>query len=178
MKINWDRLIKRDRGSLLFLGYGCFLIAIILLYLDFTKPVIKSKDDLLFISGPITDLNFYDGNRGTHIYTIKLKNYTNTFQIKADFLSFFKSEAFRTIPPKQEVTIAIPKKFQKTLNTKYDILFIYSLTSNTETYLDYVQALKQHNSNLLKYFSVLAAVIGIVNIHFGNKAKNKTPIFD
>lgn len=177
MKVNWDRWIKRDRGSLLFLGYASFFLALFLLYLDFTKPVINSKNDLIFISGPITDFTFFDGSRGTHIYTLRLKNFKNTFKIKADFLSFFKKDEFRIIPAEQEVTVAIPKIFENILNTNYESVFIYSLTSNTETYLDYAQAIEKHNSNLLKYFSGAAILIGFVSIYFGNKAKIKTPIF-
>ena len=115
MKINWDRWIKRDSGSLLFLGYTFFFIAAFLLYLDLTKPVINSKNDLLFISGPITDFYFFDGSRGIHNYTLRLKNFKNTFQIEADFLRLFKSDEFRTIRAGQEVTIAIPKILKKTL---------------------------------------------------------------
>ncbi len=176
MKINWDRWVKRDRGSLIFIGFLCLFCAIAFLYIDLTKPEIKDKNDLIFITAPITDFNFYDGNRGIHIYTIRLKNYRSSFQIKADFLSFFKSDEFRTISSGQDVTVAIPRVFEKALNSDKTLL-IYSLTSNNENFLDCAQTIEKHNSNLIKYFSVLATLIGIVFIYFGNKAKDKTTLF-
>ncbi|MEO6721453.1 MAG: hypothetical protein ABIN67_13885 [Ferruginibacter sp.] len=176
MVIKWDEWIKRDRGSLLFLGYVSFVIVIVFLYLDFSKPNLKSEKDLIFINGSITSFNFLDGFRGTHNYTFTLNGYYNTFQIKADFLNIFKSSDFKNIPSDQQITVGIPKDFKSSINTNKK-LFIYSLTSNEQTYLDCTKALKKHNGHLMKIFSGIFLLAGFIFIHFGNKSKIKTPIF-
>jgi len=176
MKINWDRWVRRDRGTLLFTAFAWFLSAGAFLYLDFSKPTIKSKSDLTFISGSFVNYSWISYTRGSSLI-FKLENYTNKFKIKADFFPLLKTEEFKSIPYGKNINISIPKGFEKYLNTNKDPFFVYSISSDQETYLDFNDTIKKHNSPLFSIVSSIFILLGSIFIYLGCRAKVKTSIF-
>ena len=72
-----------------------FLIAFLLFFIYFKKDKISDENNLIKISGDINKYSFTTGSRGTKMYYLQLENYSNTFQIPADYLQFFKENEFR-----------------------------------------------------------------------------------
>lgn len=177
MAINWVRFIKRDRGTLLFVGIFFLIAAIVLLFLYFDKVKIKSKDDIAYISGPFEKYSWvsYGGRNGSSL-TFKLQNYNNVFKIKADFFSILRRDEFKKIPYGDTLTVGIPKSFMKVLNTQKTPFFVYSIASNRLTYLDLNKVIAKHNSILFIYGAGLFMILGYIFIYFGRKANLKTSI--
>ena len=177
MKINWDRWIKRDRGTLLFVGYSACIFAIALMTIKFSRPKVKNGNDLYFISAPFKDYKFIDGNKGYHNYEIWLKGYSNSFKINADFLSLFNKNKFTSSSSGDSLTISIAKDDFTKLNKGNEYLFIFSIKDASQTYLNPAETVKIYNSsNDYYYFSTLI-LLGLVLLYFGYKSKIKTSIF-
>ena len=177
MKINWDRWVKRDRGTLLFAGYTLIIAAIIVSTIKFSRAKVKSAEDLHFISAQFKTYEFIDGNKGYHNYQIWLKGYSNAFKISADFLSLFHKTKFINSPSDSSLTLSIAKEDLNILNKNNDYLMIFSLTDSSENYLDLTETIKRYNSNQdYIYFGILF-LLGIILLYFGYKSKIKAPIF-
>jgi hypothetical protein len=154
MAINWDKFVRRDRGSLLFAGILSLASAVAMLFLYFDKEKIRSKEDITFISGPFEEYNWADlGGRNGSSLTFTLQNYSNRFKIKADFFPILQTDKFKAIPYGATLTIGIPNGFAKYLNTPKEPFFVYSIASNNFTYLDLKDAIAKQNSPLLLFTS-------------------------
>jgi hypothetical protein len=176
MIINWNRWIKRDRGTLLFAGYAACIAAIILMTIKISRPNVKSVDDLYFINAPVSDYKFIDGKRGYHSYEISLRGYSNTFKINADFLNLFNKEKFTNSPSRDNLTISIAKEDLNKLNKGNEYLFIFSLANANEIYLKPTETVKKYNNtNDYYYFSSLI-LLGIILLYFGYNSKINTSI--
>ena len=178
MTINWDKFVRRDRGSLLFGGILSLASAFAMLFLYFDKEKINSNGDITFISGPFKEYSWVDlGGRNGSSLTLTLQNYSNRFKIKADFFSILQKERFKAISYGDTLTVGIPNSYVKFLNTAKEPFFIYSISSNDLTYLDLKNAITKHNSPLFLFAAGLFGIGGYVFIYFGRKAKVKTPIW-
>ena len=178
MAINWDRFVRRDRGSLLFAGIFSLASAVVMLFFYFGKEKIKSKEDLTFISGPFEEYSWVShGGRNGSSLTFKLQNYSNRFKIKADFFTLLQKDKFKAIPYGDTLTIGIPNSFARFLNKPEDPFFVYAITSNHSTYLNMNEVIAKHNSPLFLFMAGLLAIGGYTFIHFGRKAKVKTTVW-
>lgn len=174
MAINWDRYIKRERGSLLFGGIMCLVVAALGLLAYFTRVPLNTKNDLVFISGPFEEYRWVDlGERGGSSTTLTLQNYDNRFKIKVDFYPILNKDKFLAIPRGDTLTIGIPKSFTKYLNTNKNPFFVYSIASKNCTYLKLEDAIAKHNSPFLLFAAGVFAVCGYAFIYFGRRAKLK-----
>lgn len=178
MAINWDKFVRRDRGTLLFGGIFNLAFAFVVLFLYFNKVKIKRKDDISFISGLFNEYRWDGlGGRNGSSLTFTLQNYSNRFKIKADFFSILQKEKFKAIPYGEELTVGIPNSYVKFLNTAKEPFFVYSIASGDLTYLDLKSAVSKHNSPLFLLAAGLFAIGGCVFIYFGRRAKVKTAIW-
>ena len=170
MKINWDRWIRRDKWTLLFGGFFMIAISISLLYIDYTKPQVKKKEDLLFIKDAFSDYSWVKYSKGSRL-TLRLQHYSNDFQIKADFYSILDKKGLDNISYGDSIEVSIPAESAKDLNI--DNALIFSLRTDHFTLLDYRDAIKNHNSNLIKIFAVILFLAGVLFVYFGYKSKRR-----
>jgi hypothetical protein len=175
MKINWDRWVKRDRGTLLFCGYAFLASAILFVYLDCTKVKVKSKEDLVFINGPFQNYSWIKYTKGS-LLTFKLQNFNARFQIAADFYGILKREEFKNIPYGQNITTAIPKEDEHFLNSNNQLL-AFSVASGKDTFLSLDDTIRKHNDYTFVIGVGLFILLGFIFIYFGYKSKIKTSIF-
>jgi hypothetical protein len=115
------------------------------------------------------------GGRNGSSLTFKLQNYNNRFKIKADFFSILQKDKFKSIPKGDTLVIGIPNGFTKYLNSLKEPFFVYSIASNDQTYLDLKETIDKHNSHLFLYMAGLFSLAGYAFIHYGQRAKIKTP---
>jgi hypothetical protein len=153
-------MTSRNRKLFLFSGIMLLLTGTVLLYLELTKPVIKNKDDLVFIHGPFRDYK-WTGTGKSDYFIFRLQNYSNNFTINLGFLDILKTNDFINIPAGQDITIGIPKSFIKYLNTNKGMFHVYSITSGKEIYLDPKDSIKKYNSIYLEVFSIIVLMLGI-----------------
>ncbi len=95
------------------------------------QPTIKSRNDLAFVSGQLNGYNFYDGTRGTHIYTFKIVGYESHFHIAAEFLGFFDKAGFESIDPKEDLSVGIFKQDTAKLSIPGKTVFVYAIATGT-----------------------------------------------
>lgn len=176
MAINWNKFVRRDRGSLLFGGILSFAVAFVMLFLYSEKEKIKSKSDITFITGPFEEYNWVGlgGQQGSSP-TFKLGNYNNRFKIEADFFPVLQTDKFKSIPYGDTLTIGIPNSAAKYLNLQRQPFFVYSITSKDFTYLDLKDTIAKYNSPLLLFAAGLFVIGGYAFIYCGRRAKAKTP---
>jgi hypothetical protein len=169
--------IKKDRGTLLRMGYTCCIFAIAYLALLFSRPKVHSENDLYFLNGEYQNYQFTDGTRGSHTYLIWLKNYSNPFQVDANFLDLFNKYEFEELPSDYPLTLSISKEDLNKLNNPNDNVRVFSIVYDNVKYLDTVDTIKEYNSilNYCYFFGLLVA--GVLLVYFGYKSKIKTSIF-
>ena len=171
MKVNWKQKFKPNRNKLLIGGFGLCIAGIALLSIKFSRPTVKDKSQLKFISGQFDSYKFTDGTKGYHNYVFWLKEYSNSFQINADFLSLFYSNDFKMLNYHDSITISIAKEDINKLNKSN--LFIFSILSPKSTYLDLANVIKKYNRKTDYYFFVGLFALGLSFIYFGYKSKKE-----
>ena len=172
MRINWARWFKTDRSHLLRGGLILLFAAIIWLYLYIDKPRIKSKEDLIFVSGPFEDYTWVSmgGGKGSSL-TFKMQNFPFRFKIKADFFPILRTNAFRQIKYGEILTVGIPKGDTTFLQYGKTPFFVYAISSSGHTYINTVDAIKKHNSPVLLYASFGFGVAGLLALYYARKMK-------
>jgi hypothetical protein len=136
---------------------GCWF-----LYITITKNKVTSSSDLLSISGTMSRYSFIDGEKGTKRYYILLNEYPQTFQIPAEFLSFFAKEKFESDMQKgQELSLRISKFDEKKLGEPYSYIFIYELNKGSSSFLNSELTIKQENSYLFYYWGTGFIIAGL-----------------
>jgi hypothetical protein len=171
--IGWLAKVNMSR----FLVAGCIIIitGLGLLFLEFTKPIIKDKTDLYFITGTFYDYDWIKYSKGSSL-TFRLKDYDNNFRIKADFFQILKQTEFKNIPMGEKINVGIPKGFEKYLNIDKEPFFVYSISSEKENYLDYKEVIKKHNSNFMKIFASIFILFGFILLIIRFKLKPKLSV--
>ena len=98
----------------------------------------QSSEDLIDLSGTINSYSFEDNTgwrKNGRRYYISLDDYTNKFQISANYLRFFDKAKFeRNVEKGNRVKISIPE-YQKHLIGTEEVILINSLTVNGFRYL-------------------------------------------
>jgi len=164
-----DLRIKRQMTKYLqdkYLGlFFCIGFSIYLNYKFFTKEKIESDKDLVEIQGRLSDYSFKDGTgrkRMGHEYYILLDNYSNQFQIKADYLNDFKGVDFiTTVNRGDKVVFTIPKSEQEKLNST-DNVFVTSIKVKRKSYLDKNKVIETEKSYTVLYGALGFLVLGFI----------------
>lgn len=115
------------------------------LFTGVTRDKITSGNDLFEVKGTYLTHSFKD-NAGfknfTHQYYIWTKEYSNAFQVKADYLRIFKGQDFITEIRRENILIlSIPKHLEKKLDSP-DNVFVTSIESAGRIYLNKDEVLK------------------------------------
>lgn len=110
-----------------------------------TRDKITSGNDLFEVKGTYLTHSFKD-NAGfknfTHQYYIWTKEYSNAFQVKADYLRIFKGQDFITEIRRENILVlSIPKHLEKKLDSP-DNVFVTSIESAGRIYLNKDEVLK------------------------------------
>jgi hypothetical protein len=147
----------------------CIAFSIYFTYEFFTGDKVESEDDLIEIEGRLADYSFKDGTgykRIGHEYYLLLDNYSNVFQIKADYLNDFKALDFiSTVNKGNKVSFTIPRSQQKNLNTKENVL-VTSIKVKRKTYLDKNNVIETEQSYTLLYGAFGFLVLGLLIFKF------------
>ena len=170
MKINWDRWVNRDRGTLLFVGYAFFVCTIMVSYLDYAKPKIESTNDLIFIPGTFQGYSWIKFSKGS-LLTFSLEDFSARFQIAADFYGILKKEKFKNIPQGKKIMVAIKMGDEAYLDSAEDRLLVYGVSSDEDTFLDYKDALNKYNDYTFVIGSGIFILLGSIFLYFGYKSK-------
>lgn len=174
LKINWDKWIYRDRGTLLFGGYLLCIAGLVMLFIRYKQPKPQSMVDFKLVTGKLYNSSFIDGSKGYHNYTFRLDNCTNSFKIKTAFLDHLNVPDFKQLNEGDSLTVGISTTDTNRLNSTTEYLFVYLIKTNCETFLDSKDTIAFQNSkNEYYYFSGLIA-LGLAFIYFGYKSKIKT----
>jgi hypothetical protein len=140
------------------------LSGLFFLYHHLTRDTLKSDNDLVQINGPVKDYSFADKQRGlrtTHEYYVWLDNYENAFQIKADFLDYFKKNEFKAQVRKGDsILLTIPKQKTIYLNAGAENIYVLSIDHQNKNYLDKTKTMKTENSGFDLYATAFFLLIG------------------
>jgi hypothetical protein len=179
MAINWKKFffVRRDSGSLIRAGIICFIGAVGLLYFYLTRETIRGSDNVTFIKGPFNKYSWIDYGMDGASLTFELQNYSNRFKIDANFFSILQKNRFKSIPSGDTLTIGIPNRFVKYLNTPKQPFFVYSIASKDFIYLDLKETIKLNNTPGPLIAAIVFVILGLYTIHLGRRAKVKTPIW-
>jgi hypothetical protein len=117
-------------------------------YTGLTRDKINTDNDLTEIKGTYLRYSFKD-NTGfrnfTHQYYIWTKEYSNAFQIKADYLRIFDRQEFTTnIRLGDSLNLTIPKRLYETLNSGNKVL-VTSIEKQGKIYLNKNEVLEIEN---------------------------------
>jgi hypothetical protein len=141
-------------------------IGLAIFYHHFERPNLKTPDKLLYIEGQVDQYSFQrkPGYRATlKQYYIWLDNYPCTFQIKADFLSFFNQTQFENEVKKgDKLKLTIPKEIKDQLSERGTHIFILSASKNSTNYLSLADTIPKENNNFDIYAGLFFIVGGIV----------------
>jgi hypothetical protein len=167
------RMRKIKSTDFIFSGFMFSLSAVVLFIIKLSQPQIKSENDLAFISGKFNGYSFIKGNKGRRHYTFDLINYSNHFQIKADFLKYFKTEDFKLLKTEDSITLSVAKVDLNSLNLSNNDIFIFSVQDSTKKYLKSEETIKRYNSNGECYLFIFLFILGVIFILFGFRIKAK-----
>ena len=145
---------------------ACIAVGLFFFYHQLSRPSLNSKDDILQIEGQVNEYSFQrkPGHRGTlKQYYIWLDNYPCTFQIKADFLSFFNQRKFENeISKGDKLNLTIPKELESQLYERATHVFILSASKNSTIYLSLEETIPKENDKFVIYVGLLFLTGGIV----------------
>lgn len=147
--------------------------AIAFCWTELSKPLIKTINDLYFINGHFRDYRFEKNGGRYTIYTFRLKEFSNSFKIKADFLSGFRIDEFKHLNYGNDLTLSIAKDDINNLNTNNSYFFVFSIVHNKTTFLDPAFTIRKHNSHFMYYGSAAFFILGLILIYYGRQWKRK-----
>lgn len=150
---NWSRGLRRSSVIL-------FLAAVGILYLDLTKPKFDSKADLTFISGPFTYYTVYNAGK-THSFSFTLKNYSNVFYINTDYLRILNFAKFSKIKYGTMLRLGFLTASLDDLNNGDKMIFVYSISDNYTTYMNWKETIKWYNNPYWKLFSLILFIMAV-----------------
>lgn len=141
-------------------------IALFMLYHQFERPNLNTPDKILHLQGQVDEYSFQrkPGYRATlKQYYIWLDNYPCTFQIKADFLSFFNQTGFESeIRTGDKLNLTIPKELESQLYERGTHVFILSASKNSTNYLSLKDTIPKENDNFDIYVGLFFMAGGVV----------------
>ena len=161
MEVLSSETIKKRIKNLRTLGIVVLIISVGIFYLDLTKEKFEDKKDLLFISGPFNGYNWTHSYRNTN-FTFLLENYSDIFKINPNNLQVLKYSKFKNIPNGEILTIGILTPDKKYLNTQDYPVFVYSIESSQEVFLNVSDTIKLYNRPMAKFFSLTLLVCSLI----------------
>ena len=118
----------------------CLFFALLLFYMHFDKPQLKSNADLTIITGEFDSYSFLHDvgwRGGGKRYTFKLRNYVNDFQISANHLDLFNKIGFQgKVNSGHGLEIGIMKEQQELLNLPNERVLAISIKDSEKEYLN------------------------------------------
>ena len=163
------RIKQHMKVKFIELGYCLVFTSILVFFISYNRPEIESEADLYVFKGQLLDYKF--NSIRTYDYTFRLKEYTNSFQIIADFAGVFEGEAFGKLQQGEALTLAIAKNEAGYLNTTDCKLYVYSIKNAQTAFLDSEIALEKYNSKLLYYLLIALMLGGFWLLQFGYKER-------
>jgi hypothetical protein len=150
-------------------------VGLFFLYHHTTRPTLSSSDDILNIGGRITNYSFKIGGPSARAtskqYYIWLDNYPCTFQIKADFLSFFYQTKFENeIKKGDNLKLTIPKEYESQLYERGRNIFILSASKGSTDYLSLDETIPKENDNFDIYAGLAFITAGLIYYILKSKA--------
>lgn len=141
-------------------------VSLFFFYHQFERPKVKTSADILHLEGKVIGYSFQlkPGFRATlKQYYIWLDNYPCSFQIKADFLSYFYQTKFENeIKTGDIIKLTIPKEFENQIWNKNNNVFILSASKNSTDYLSLDETIPKENDNFDIYAGLFFLTAGIV----------------
>ena len=120
--------------KVVFVGLALFLIID-----DLITPNINGPDDLFEIESELAYFSFIkeEGYRGPfYHYYFMLNGYKCTFQVKADFVDYFKKNEFeRELKIGDKIIITVPKHLINELDNQAEVIFAMSINTDKKDYL-------------------------------------------
>ncbi len=148
-----------------FVTVAAIAVGLLFFYHEFTRPNLTSKNDVLYIEGQVSDYSFkrIPGFRSSsEQYYIWLDEYPCTFQIKADFISFFYKTLFENdIKEGDKVKLTIPKEYENHLFDRTRYIFILSASKKSANYLSIEKTLPKENDHFDIYAGIFFILGGI-----------------
>ena len=150
-------------------------VGLFFFYHQFTRPNLTSKNDILYIEGQVSDYSFKIGRPSARAtskqYYIWLDNYPCTFQIKADFLSFFYQTKFeKEIKKGDNLKLTIPKEYKRQLDERGTNIFILSASKSSTDYLSLDDTIPKENDNFDIYAGLAFISAGLIYYILKSKA--------
>jgi hypothetical protein len=142
------------------------VVGLFFFYHQFERPNLKTSNNILHLEGKVSDYSFQlkPGYRATlKQYYIWLGNYPCSFQIKADFLSYFYQTKFENeVKTGDIIKLTIPKEFENQIWNKNNKVFILSASKNSTDFLSLDETIPKENDNFDIYAGLFFVTAGIV----------------
>jgi hypothetical protein len=157
-------MLKYLQPKYLLLYSLCFF-SISLAHLYLTKDKIGPATELIEIKGTLSSYSFEDGTgrsgRGREYY-IALDEYSNWFQISAEYVRHFRSTVFRANTREgDKVVLTILPSEAKKLNSDEKV-FVYSIKANKTTFLSLNDVIKMEEDPLELYIALIIFILGFI----------------
>jgi hypothetical protein len=164
-KIFWKNISPwLDRDYYLFTT-ATILVTIAIFHHFLTKDKFENDQAITRIKGNFIDYSFVhaQGARGTtRTYYFWLDNYDCTFQIPADYLSFFKRESFkRDIKIGDTLELIISTNRINDLQSDKEVR-VLGIKNRKTTYLDENKSIKMERSNAEIYVGLGFLIAGLI----------------
>ena len=158
-----------DRREYAFVTFS-ILIGLWLSFSSITTHKVSSTSELITVDGILSKYSFVDGKKGIKIYYIWLTQHEATFQIPADFLSFFDKDKFENvINAGQKIYVGISKSDKVRLTKLNEIIRIYDLHNDNASFLKSSLTIKQENNTLQYVIGPLFIIAGIIFYFYKRK---------
>ena len=162
----WQKISPWFERKYYFFTTFSFIVAIVTLIEFFLKDDVKSEKDLIILTGQVSNYSFKDiskGNRMLHEYYIWINNYSNTFQIKADYIKYFRTIDFENkVLSSKTIQFTIPKYQIKELNIKEKNIYIMSIDVGYNNYLDKNKTIDIEKSIIDIFVSIGFIIVGLL----------------
>jgi len=167
MKIKLKEILGEDRARLLMGSLFSIAVSVFFLLFWLLKTTIHSEKDLYYVNGPFESYNVDNSGYGSEL-TFRIQNYPNTFQVEAEFSGLLKKKDFYKIPDGDTISIGIAAAKRKYLNNKSGNIFVYSIKTKNDVYLNSSQTIKrQRRVNLaLPLVSAFFFLFGIGVLYY------------
>lgn len=159
---------KNKSTGLRFVSFCFALAGILFIYGEITKAKYRSIDDLVFINGPFKDYTDYNAGK-THIFSFRLKNYSNNFIINNDYLHLLQFDSFFKIKDGQNIKVGFLPGSQENINTIGKKIYVYAISGNNVNFLDAKDTIKQYNNKHMLLFGLSLLVCAILAYSYSNK---------
>ena len=126
------------------------LIGVFFIYHGFSRDSINSDKDLYEVTGTLNEYSFEESDsfrRNNIYYYLWLTEYSNRFQIKADFANYFNRRKFEQLASTgTTIKLLIPKQRVKELNTGENI-YVMAIKTKSSTFMNSYYTIREEKNN-------------------------------